>query len=437
MTNKKQSMSRILVFVAMMPVFATAATYYASPDGTGAGTEADPCSLSSGISKIDNKASASHTLVLKRGHYTLSSAIVLTGAGSDHLTTVMGETGDPADVILDAHGASEVMRLNKNVLVTGVTMMNGSNASVALANRAAGVRIGYNTALDTLSVVSNCVVTCCTNEFTADTKSNNNVVYGGAVCVYNSGLLVDSLVTNNTAVYRSAGVVMKNGMVKGCTVSGNTAANGCGGIFCERDSSAYVADSEISGNSGGLPEGSYGGGVACLFAGSSLVLTNCTVAGNSAWRGGGVSGGWDTKLTASIVDCVITNNSSTRQGGGVCVRDNSQSDLSTRFVMRNCLVALNRANNLEGGGIYLAAYANPVIDSCTIVSNRCGGSAGGAIGSVQAVPSRSVQRLRLAAMIIGNIFFRFIGHLLLVLVKNSTKASTKLINFFTVFSPFK
>ena len=94
--------------------------------------------------------------------------------------------------------------------------------------------------------------------------------------------------------------------------------------------------------------------------------------------GGGISGGWNAKLTASIVDCVITNNSSARQGAGVCVRDNDQSDLSTRFVMRNCLVAFNRtSSSYDGGGIYLAAYANPVIDSCTIVANRSG-SAGGA-----------------------------------------------------------
>ena len=52
-TNKKQSMNRILMLVAMMPVFATATTYYASPDGNGTGTEASPCALSAGISKVN------------------------------------------------------------------------------------------------------------------------------------------------------------------------------------------------------------------------------------------------------------------------------------------------------------------------------------------------------------------------------------------------
>lgn len=221
-----------------------------------------------------------------------------------------------------------------------------------------------------MSIVSNCVVTCCTNVFNKLSNPGGNVIYGGAVCVYDTGLLVDSLVTNNTAVYRSAGVVVKNGKIKGCTVSGNKAEQGGGGVFCERGSTAYIADSMISNNS--TTEGE-GGGVACYFGDSSFVLTNCTVCGNSADRGGGVAGAWNTALHAEIVDCVITNNTSQKQGGGVHVRDDVTSDLATRFVLRNSLVAFNKTKDASaagvGGGVYLVSYANPVIDSCTIVSN--------------------------------------------------------------------
>ncbi len=372
MTNK--NMRKILILAAMMPVLATAATYYASPDGTGTGSEASPCSLLSGISKVSK---STNVLILKRGRYALTGAIGVTGAGANgNYAKIFGETGDPADVILDAQGGSEVMRLNKNILVSGVTMMNGCNESSTVLHRAAGVRIGYSDSLSTLSIVSNCVITCCTNAFTASTKSGSDVVYGGAVCVYDTGLLVDSVVTNNTADYRSAGVVMVNGTMRGCTVADNRAVAGGGGIFCERDSTAYIADSTITGNSGGTSgDATVGGGVACYFANSSFVLTNCTVAGNSARRGGGVSGGWETALHAEIVDCIITNNVSILQGGGVLVRDDNQNDLATRFVMRNSLVAFNKSEGTNtaggGGGVYFAAYANPVIDSCTIVSNKC------------------------------------------------------------------
>lgn len=136
-------MNKILVFAMMMPVAVSAATYYASPDGTGVGTDADPCSLSAGIEKVKART---HTLILKSGRYLLSGAIAVTGAKTaGNRVTIIGETGDPADVILDARGNHEVMRLANNVFVSGLTMMNGCNQTSALATRAAGVRIGYNT----------------------------------------------------------------------------------------------------------------------------------------------------------------------------------------------------------------------------------------------------------------------------------------------------
>ena len=469
-----------------------AATYYAAPDGSGsAGTEAAPCSLTTGINKVKNNA---HTLILKRGRYYLSAPIALNGTESGAPTVIRGETDDPADVILDAQGAREAMRINKNVLVAGITIVNGSNASSSLETRAAGVRVGFNANVGTLSVVSNCVVTCCTNEFTESTKNGSGqVVYGGAVCVYDTGLLVDSFVTNNVAAYRSAGVVLNNGTVRGCTISDNTAPSGGSGVFCERSKMAFVADSTISGNAGSADGG---GGAACYFSGSVLTLTNCVISGNtaasgggayvvnggtlncldclfegneagygggvdartdatldcfacrfernvvthcgggvlvrgtchaevrgcvfdgnratgsanscyggglgasghaagaslmisntvfrnnySAMRGGGFGSSWGTESTsgivyANIVDCVFTNNSSSRQGGGICVRDQGKDDLDTRFLMRNCLVAFNTSGH-EGCGVYFVAYANPILDSCTVVSNFCGGSGSG------------------------------------------------------------
>jgi hypothetical protein len=458
----------------LAPFALLSATYYASPDGTGTGTEDSPCSITAGINKVKQSA---HTLILKRGRYYLSGAIAFNGTTSGGPTQVLGETGDPADVILDAQRASEVMRINRNVLVAGITMMNGSNAgfaSSAYGNRAAGIRVGYNESGVPQSVVSNCVITCCTNAFTADTKSGNTVIYGGAVCVFDTGLLVDSIVTNNTAAYRCGGVVLKSGEVRGCTISNNSAVFGGGGVFMERNSSGLVADSIISGNDAGSKGG--GGGAACFIDGSSITFTNCTISGNtsgygggvdvqggvvrfldcrfednsavnaggglrvclgskvdvsgcvfdgnrahgdsvasfgggcavysqnnggflaitnsvfrnnhSAARGGGFSGDWGAgsstgKVYAELMGCVFTNNTSYRQGAGICVRDQYQDDLATRFIMRNCLVAFNKTtlssgnSGGEGAGVYFVAYANPIMDSCTIVSNRTAHSGAG------------------------------------------------------------
>ena len=315
-----------------------AATYYAAPDGTGsAGTEAAPCSLATGIDKVKTKA---HTLILKQGRYLLGGTpIALNGTDSVAPTVIRGETDNPADVILDAQGLSEAMRLNRNILVSGITIMNGSNASSDLSVRAAGVRVGYNTNVGTLSVVSNCVVTCCTNEFTSSTKNGSGlVIYGGAVCVYDTGLLVDSIVTNNTAAYRCGGVVVKNGEVRGCTISDNTAASGGAGVFIERASSGLIADSTISCNDAGSQDG--GGGVACFIDGSSLTLTNCTLSGNSARWGGGadIRGG-----LSRLVDCRFVGNVATNSGGGLRVCQASTVDVS------GCVFDGNQVYNSNSG----------------------------------------------------------------------------------------
>ena len=184
------------IAVILAPLTMLSEIYYASPGGTGTGTESSPFSLSSGIDKVKT---TSDTLILKSGRYALAGAIAFNGTDNgNEPTRVLGETGNPADVVIDAQGKGEAFRINKNVLVAGITIMNGSNAGFPTSscrNRAAGIRIGWAGAEDTLSIVSNCVVTCCTNAFTSATRYDSKVVYGGAVCVFDNGLLVDSHVT--------------------------------------------------------------------------------------------------------------------------------------------------------------------------------------------------------------------------------------------------
>ena len=474
----------------LLPVnmlFAT--TYYASPDGAGTGTSpSNPCSITDGFSKIKN---AAHTLVLARGRYRLPSALSLPAVKSTtEQTVVMGETGNPADVILDAQLYNEVMRLDFSCLITGVTMMNGSSSPIPNSSYfmrpASGVRISYGDNTYGPSIVSNCVITCCTNTFNKyHTYPNDGgeysgkQAYGGAVYVGHNGVLVDSVVSNNMSCLYSGGVlVSSNSTVRGCTIAGNTAVNGGAGMFCDYNAgNALVEDCIFSNNTITATRGS-GGGLDCRADGASLTLTNCTFVGNTATlgagldavgdvvvscvkcnfvdnsagghgagvrlattavvrldgctfdgnrqtaeryspkdgtdpsadyaggggvfvqtqsdggfvsisncvfrnnsaqsRGGGFGHTWLSSVYGEIVNCVFTNNSSYRQGGGMVLRENT-ARADRPFVIRNSLFAFNRTTGAgsvdsSGGGVHFVSYGNPILDSCTIVSNNCGRS---------------------------------------------------------------
>ena len=76
-TMKKMGGGKLaFALLALFPFASGAATYYASPDGTGSGTYESPYSLSAGINKVKTYA---HTLILKPGRYLLSSPIAFNG----------------------------------------------------------------------------------------------------------------------------------------------------------------------------------------------------------------------------------------------------------------------------------------------------------------------------------------------------------------------
>ena len=479
--------TRLLLALCVMTCHALfAATYYASPSGTGSGNSAeDPCSISDGFDKIKWNA---HTLVLARGRYLLSKALSLPAVQSTNAQTiVMGETGNPEDVILDAQGVSEVMRLDFSCLVTGVTMMNGSNSGfstqTAYENSAGGVRISHPDNAYGPSIVSNCIITCCINNFNADYKFNSGelngkVAYGSVANVMPNGILVDTVVTNNSALrYYCGGVlVSSNATVRGCTIAGNSAASGGAGVFVNYGAKNVVFDGCVFSNNTATAAEGTGGGLDCRADGASLMLTNCTFFGNTAtlgagldavgdvevvckdcmfvrntssvhgcgvrlattavvrlngctfdgneqtdssWkgsdinvggggvfvqtqsgdgfvsisncvfrnnssnaRGGGFGHTWKDSVYGEIVNCVFTNNVSYRQGGGMYLREEA-TRTDKPFVIRNSLFAFNNtigpASTIDsaGGGVHFVSRGNPILDSCTIVSNNSARGSGG------------------------------------------------------------
>ncbi|MDD5677353.1 MAG: right-handed parallel beta-helix repeat-containing protein [Kiritimatiellae bacterium] len=143
-----------------------------------------------------------------------------------------------------------------------------------------------------------------------------------------------------------------------------------------------------------LPTGN-GGGIY-LNGGA---LTNCIVASNWAYQGGGIMVQNGVNL---ITDCIIRNNTGNQNGGGIyvtavtaCTITNcliSDNTVSANQIsrggggitvpggpctIRNCIIRGNScATAGEGGGLRFSS-AGAFAEYCTIVSNYCAGYGGG------------------------------------------------------------
>ena len=182
--------------------------------------------------------------------------------------------------------------------------------------------------------------------------SNNQ---GGGILNPGWLTIMDSTIADNSA--GSGGGIWNQGVVSitDSTIANNSA--GAGGGF-DNTYLATIADSTIAGNSAIL-----GGGIANQYA--TLILTGCTIDGNSATGTGftGWGGGVDFSTgSMRVTDCTITDNSAVGVGGGIFVwtgaltitnstiADNSTEDSSLRFA------------GPSGGGLFVAIGYQPGID---------------------------------------------------------------------------
>jgi len=165
-------------------------------------------------------------------------------------------------------------------------------------------------------------------------------------------------------IYCSSG-----GQVKNCLITANTStntSNNGGGIYLL---DGTISNCDIIGN---LSAYGMGGGI---FANGTSWVINCAIASNTASpmsTGGEVKGGGIFAFGNSVVidKCNIYENDATGsagQGGGALLQNGP--------ILRNSLVYNNRANNGEGGGVFIY-YSYGKIQNCTIVSNYANNGGG-------------------------------------------------------------
>jgi len=171
------------------------------------------------------------------------------------------------------------------------------------------------------------------------TLSNNSAIdYGGGIYNYSSSNpSINNCAINNNSANAGGGISNYDSdpSIERCTISNNSASYG-GGIHNDR-SGPRINWCIISGNSA---EGE-GGGVANLFY-SRAFIKECTINGNSANSGGGVYNSLGFQQL-EIRGSVIVDNSAVNNGGGIYSND-------VEVLLTNCTIANNSAG--WGGGLY-------------------------------------------------------------------------------------
>lgn len=391
-----------LAATALAALPAAARTYYVSTNGTStaAGTLADPLDIATGFGKAS--AGSAHEVVILSGHYLLEEPLAARGGGS----VVRGATGNPADVLLDAQGNFEVMRLASDILVHSVTVTNGTNQGVS-GHNASGIRLGADNWRDGSSVVSNCVIAGCVNVRTGTSNSMaSDSLRGGAVVLYHNSKLLDSRVcgnVNSSAANGSGGGINVHtntaALVEGCTIEGNTVtSHGAGILVTGPDSTLVVRNSVIKDNvssqtgagaairyntgatapaltfenctfSGNTAKGSYGAAIAAN--GGTVTVRGCNISGNTSSGGGAVrlygTPGREAYPVLIAEDTRFENNVATSNGGAIQL-ENMSSATAT-----GCGFSGNQA--VCGGALTLLTASNFIADNCSFDENSASDTA--------------------------------------------------------------
>jgi hypothetical protein len=178
------------------------------------------------------------------------------------------------------------------------------------------------------------------------------------------------------------GGIFNNGgtlMVSGCTLSGNSVGNMGGGIY-NLSGTLTVSGCTLSGNTA-----IYGGGISNAVGNqggpASVTISNSTLSGNVASSGGGAIDNHNTG-TVTVSDSTLSGNTSTGCGGGIANWGTLSVTNST--LSGNSAMSPDGGDSSNLGGGVFNQEGTVMLNGCTLSDNTAGYE-GGAVYTIGTV----------------------------------------------------
>jgi hypothetical protein len=324
------------------------------------------------------------TIALAHGELAIQKSVEIVGPGEALLTIDGGHRSGVFDITNDPRA--------RDVRVSGLTVTGGTGALDHFGSYSGGGLFNWSAAVTLTHVTfegneaaggsgggsgggvdnglgGTIVLNFCT-------VADNNARDGGGISNDGGSMTVnDSVITRNGSVF--SGAISNRGplTINRSTIAGNTSTSGSGGIFNIAGTVTVNASTIIDNVAGSRNSG---GGI---FNFEQMVITNSTIAGNSATIGGGIYNDGSMTISGST----IADNSSRIWGGGIASQD---FDLN----ISNSTISGNTVRGGLGGGIFVIGsigfngYLSPSLEltavTITLNTATAQGSAGGVGGGL-------------------------------------------------------
>lgn len=272
-------------------------------------------------------------------------------------------------VYVSAAVNSNVVTITNSLELRG---FSGNPASTVINGRGANRGININLASPKVVLIDGFTITNCSiGEYAAGIRILHEGISSGTAIVQNC-VIAGNTATGNVSSYGGSGLSSRGAnqsafitVVSNCTVADNSAKRDGGMVF--RYAKVLMQDCRIQRNitiAGGTESG---GGIQATENTEGSAIRNCLVESNtSTYAGGGIY-----IINGPLVEnCTIQANNGA-YGAGVYISGNAQTN-----IMRNCLISRNTASDYSAG-IHIPINSRVLLQSCTIVSNAVTGGSGG------------------------------------------------------------